>query len=214
MRVVPRSNEAINETWISDRDRFSYEGIYAADRLTRPMVREGGEWRKVDWQTALTRCANGLQAAGAGLDTLVSASATAEEQYLAARLTRALGSNSIDHRLRQVDFRGDGDDCCSRRSAWQSPMSKSSPGSWSWARICAWNCRCSRTGSGRRRESGAKVAFVNPAAFDYLFPGDRLRAIVVCPAGRRLGRGDCGHARSRCCPAWLCGRIKAATVHR
>jgi NADH-quinone oxidoreductase subunit G len=63
LRVVPRTNEAINETWISDRDRFSYEGVYAADRAQKPMIREGGDWREVDWKTALERTVAGLRKA-------------------------------------------------------------------------------------------------------------------------------------------------------
>jgi NADH-quinone oxidoreductase subunit G len=104
MRVVPRPNDAINETWIADRDRFSYEGVYSADRLEAPMVRENGEWKRVSWEVALETAAKGLQAAGAALATLASSSATAEELYLAAKLTRALGSSNIDHRLRPGGF--------------------------------------------------------------------------------------------------------------
>src|SRR5262245_61366264 len=104
MRIVPRANDAINETWIADRDRYSSEGIYSADRLEAPMVREGGEWKKVTWEIALETAAKGLKSAGANLATLASASATVEELYLLSRLTRSLGSNNIDHRLRQADF--------------------------------------------------------------------------------------------------------------
>jgi NADH-quinone oxidoreductase subunit G len=105
-RVVPRANEAINETWLSDRDRFSYEGIYAPDRLQRPMVRTDGQWREVDWEEALRVAADGLRAAGAGTGALVSPSATVEEGYLLQRLVRHLGAADIDHRLRRLDFRG------------------------------------------------------------------------------------------------------------
>src|SRR4051812_10952279 len=105
MRVVPRTNEAINETWIADRDRYSYEGIYSADRLSAPMVRDGTGWKQATWEVALETAARGLKAAGAELATLASASSTIEELYLLSRLTLALGSNNIDHRLRQVDFR-------------------------------------------------------------------------------------------------------------
>src|SRR5262249_8185050 len=105
MRVVPRPNEAINETWIADRDRYSYEGLYSGDRLEAPMVRENGEWKRVTWDVALERAAAGIKAAGAELATLASSSATVEELYLLSRLTRELGSANIDHRLRQADFR-------------------------------------------------------------------------------------------------------------
>jgi NADH-quinone oxidoreductase subunit G len=111
MRVVPRENEEINETWIADRDRFSCEGLYATDRARRPMVREGGSWRETDWETALEAAAKGLQKivreAGAGqLGFLVAPGATVEEAYLTARLARGLGSENVDHRLRRIDFRG------------------------------------------------------------------------------------------------------------
>ncbi|HTQ01187.1 MAG TPA: NADH-quinone oxidoreductase subunit NuoG [Casimicrobiaceae bacterium] len=113
MRVLPLENEAINECWLSDKDRFSYEGLNAADRLRTPMVKQAGEWKPVDWQTALDVVAQGLtdvvarQGPGA-LGALVSPHATLEEAALAARLVRALGSDNVDFRLRQTDFRGDG----------------------------------------------------------------------------------------------------------
>jgi NADH-quinone oxidoreductase subunit G len=108
-RAVPRENEAINETWISDRDRFSYEGLYTADRVTSPMVRIDGELVAVDWQTALAACAGALKESvdnhGAkSIGALASAQATLEEQFLLQKLMRSLGSNNIDHRLTQTDF--------------------------------------------------------------------------------------------------------------
>lgn len=104
-RVVPRANDDINETWIADRDRFSYEGVLAEDRLQKPMLREAGVWREASWEEALGAAARGLAAAGASLGTLVHPSCTVEEIHLAARLTRGLGSPNIDHRLRARDFR-------------------------------------------------------------------------------------------------------------
>jgi NADH-quinone oxidoreductase subunit G len=108
MRVLPLENEAVNECWLSDRDRFSYEGLDSDDRLTAPMVNDGGTWREIDWPTALERVAAGIkgvvaQHGGAALGTLVAPMATFEELALAARLARALGSENVDHRLRQVD---------------------------------------------------------------------------------------------------------------
>ncbi len=104
MRVVPRDNESINECWIADRDRFSYTALRSDRRITQPLLREAGELRPVDWDTALEAASARLAAAGSGLATLVGPQATLEEMYLAQRLTRALGSNHIDHRLTQVDF--------------------------------------------------------------------------------------------------------------
>jgi len=109
MRVVPRANEEINETWIADRDRFSYEGIYAADRLREPMMRVEGQWREVSWEIALEAAASLLREAreedGAGrIGFLAAPGATNEEAYLLGRLARGLGSHNVDSRLRQLDF--------------------------------------------------------------------------------------------------------------
>src|SRR5579863_5069051 len=104
MRVVPRENEAINEVWIADRDRFSYEGVYSPDRLLRPMVRHGGEWQESDWEPALMRAAEALKDHAPELGVLISPCATLEELYLAQRIARGLNSHNIDHRLRQRDF--------------------------------------------------------------------------------------------------------------
>ncbi len=105
MRVVPRENEALNEVWLSDRDRFSYLGLRAEDRLLHPMLREGDGWREAGWEEALELAAHALKAAGAELRTLVAPHCTLEEIYLSQKLTRGLGSPHIDHRLRQRDFR-------------------------------------------------------------------------------------------------------------
>ncbi len=109
MRVVPLENEDVNECWIADRDRFSYEALNSEDRLTRPMLKQGGEWKEVDWQTALEYVANGLQGVKAehgaqSIGALVSPHSTLEELFLASRLVRGLGSDNIDHRLRHADF--------------------------------------------------------------------------------------------------------------
>ena len=108
MRVVPRHNEDINETWIADRDRYSYEGIYSADRVQVPMMRIEGRWRESSWDVALAATASVLRAAaddGAGqIGFLGSPGSTTEEMYLLGRLARGLGSHNIDSRLRQQDF--------------------------------------------------------------------------------------------------------------
>ncbi|HEX5783267.1 MAG TPA: NADH-quinone oxidoreductase subunit NuoG [Burkholderiaceae bacterium] len=107
MRVLPFENESINECWIADRDRFSYEALNGADRLTQPMVKQGGEWRVVDWTAALEYVANGLSGiraehGAASIGALVSPHATVEEAHLASALVRGLGSQSVDHRLRHA----------------------------------------------------------------------------------------------------------------
>src|SRR3990167_7846344 len=109
MRVVPLENEDINECWIADRDRFSYEALNGDERLTSPMLKQGGEWKVVDWQTALEYIANGLKQIKAehgahSIGTLASPHSTLEELHLAACLMRGLGSENIDHRLRNAEF--------------------------------------------------------------------------------------------------------------
>lgn len=112
-RVLPFENDEINECWLSDKDRFAYEGLNSEDRLTAPMIRQGGEWKEVDWQTALEFVANGLRGIIAehgahSLGALASPHSTLEELYLLQKLVRGLGSDNIDFRLRQADFRADG----------------------------------------------------------------------------------------------------------
>ena len=102
-RIVPRTNEAINESWIPDRDRFSYEAIYSSDRLLRPRIKESGEWRDLDWEDALEAAADALKdSASTGL--LASPSATVEEGHLLSRLADHLGIANIDHRIERRDF--------------------------------------------------------------------------------------------------------------
>jgi NADH-quinone oxidoreductase subunit G len=110
MRVLPLENDAVNECWLSDKDRFSYEALNCDERLTAPMINDGGTWREVDWATALERVATGLKEiatrhGGESIGALLSPHATLEELALAARLVRGLGSDNVDHRLRQTDFR-------------------------------------------------------------------------------------------------------------
>jgi len=113
MRVLPLENEAINECWLSDKDRFSYEGLNSGERLTKPMLKQGGKWQEVEWQIALEYVANGLReiASISGADqigALATPTSTLEELYLLQKLVRGIGSNNIDFRLRQSDFSADG----------------------------------------------------------------------------------------------------------
>jgi len=108
-RVVPRENDSINEVWISDRDRFSYAGLHAEDRATKPLMKLNGEWVETDWNTALQYAVDGLQLvikenSADELACWIAPNATLEEHYLAQKLLRGLGSNNIEHRLRQTDF--------------------------------------------------------------------------------------------------------------
>jgi len=111
MRVVPLENEAVNECWISDRDRFSYEALNGDSRLTSPMIKQGGQWQVVDWNTALDYVADGLKRVkaefgAAGIGALAHPSSTNEELYLLANIARGLGSENIDHRLRHLGAAG------------------------------------------------------------------------------------------------------------
>jgi NADH-quinone oxidoreductase subunit G len=176
MRVVPRANEAINETWIADRDRYSCEGLHTADRARKPMVKQGGEWREVEWESALEAAAKGLQQVvrehGAGqVGVLVSPNASLEEAYLAARIARDLGSENVDHRLRRQDVRDQaGDPAAPLLGVPIADLERASA-------VLLVGCdprrevpiiaNRIRTGAVRR---AAKVAFVNPKPVDVLFP--------------------------------------------
>jgi len=112
MRVLPRVNEDVNEIWLADRDRFSYEALNSSERLLKPMVRENGKWRETDWSTALNVAVDGMQKVIAAhgpqsIGALASPTSTVEEFYLLQKLVRALGSGNVDHRLRQRDFSDD-----------------------------------------------------------------------------------------------------------
>jgi NADH-quinone oxidoreductase subunit G len=104
LRTVPRDNEAINECWLSDRDRYSHQGLYAKDRALMPMIRKGGELVETTWDDAITFVADGLRKNGADLGALVAPLTSCEEGFLLANLVRSLGSDNIAHRLRVCDF--------------------------------------------------------------------------------------------------------------
>ena len=105
MRVVPRDNDSINESWISDRDRFSYSAINHEQRATTPMIKQNGTWQETDWQTALQAAVDGIQKTNSEeVAGLISPMATLEEGYLFQKLMRGMGVNNIDHRLREQSF--------------------------------------------------------------------------------------------------------------
>ena len=109
LRVVPLENEEVNECWIADRDRFSYEALNSEARLTKPMLKQGGQWREVDWTTALEYVAQGLKCiskeqGASTIGALATEHSTVEELYLLTQLLRGLGSDNVDTRLRQSDF--------------------------------------------------------------------------------------------------------------
>ena len=172
-RVVPRENEAINETWISDRDRFSCHGIYTEDRLNVPMIKRDREWIEVTWQEALASAADAISGAvadeGDGLGILASPGSTLEEFYLLQRMAADLGTAHVDHRLRRTDFRDQQAD----------PV-------WPWLGSSIAGLEQLEgillVGSNLRTEvpilahrvrkaalGGADVGFVNPFDYEYLF---------------------------------------------
>ena len=169
-RIVPRSNEAINETWISDRDRYSYEGIYSSDRLRSPRVKEGGQWHAVSWEDALAKLAQTLRESnGEKVGILASPSATIEEAHLLTRIADYLGTANIDHRLRRRDFSDQGEDAqfpwlgcdiadienCDAVLMAGSNIRKEAP-------ILAHRLRKAAVG-------GAMVGFANSEVYDYHF---------------------------------------------
>jgi NADH-quinone oxidoreductase subunit G len=174
MRVVPRENEAINEVWLSDRDRFSYEGLSSDDRLAAPMIKVDGEWQTVDWETGLQAAVDGLRAVidahGADqMGVLVSPTATLEEMSLLQAIARALGINNIDHRLRQLDFT-DQDTAPLCPTLGQSVEALESVDA---ALVIGSNTRKDQPIAGHRLRkaamAGARVMFVNPVDYEFLF---------------------------------------------
>ncbi|MBD3815059.1 MAG: NADH-quinone oxidoreductase subunit NuoG, partial [Halothiobacillus sp.] len=115
MRTVPRDNDLINETWLSDRDRYAYTGLFTEDRLAQPMIKRDGQWHATDWDTALALVAEKIQSivqqqGAQALGGLISPNASLEELYLFQKIIRGMGSNNVDHRLRQTDFSADAGD--------------------------------------------------------------------------------------------------------
>ena len=111
MRVVALENEAINECWISDRDRFSYEGLNSKDRVTTPMVKQGGQWLETDWQSALDYVAHSLKTIASesgpqSIGALAHPISSTEELQLLQKMVRSLGSDQVETRLRQTDIHG------------------------------------------------------------------------------------------------------------
>jgi len=180
-RVVPRENDAINESWISDRDRFSCHGIYSDDRLLAPRVKKNGAWTDVSWQEALETAAEALgEAAHAGGDsigTLVSPSATLEEMYLLSRITRHLGSENIDTRLRRRDFRDQAADPVLPTLGCSIADLDTREG----VLVIGSNLRMEvpivahRVRKAARK--GASVAFVNPEPYEYFFKSEQLKLL-------------------------------------
>ena len=185
MRVLPEDNEAINELWLSDRDRFSYLGLKHEDRLQSPMIKQGNVWKETDWQTALNYAFEGLKTVikkdgVENIGALVSPSATVEEMYLTQKLMRAIGSNNIDHRLRQSDF-SDQDIAPQFPALGQSLTDLENNDAvllvGSWIRkdqpIAAHRIR-------KASLNGAKIMAVNPVDYDFNFAVEEK--VITSPA--------------------------------
>jgi len=175
MRIVPRPNDEVNETWIADRDRFSFQGMYSEDRLEKPLIRENGTWQETDWETALAAVADRLgrvarQHGGAQIGALAAPGSTLEEFHLLAKIARGLGSANLDHRLRRTDFRDEASDPiypslgCSIGELEQA----------SAVLVVGSNLRQDLPLIAHRIRKaalkGARISFVNPQRYDYLFP--------------------------------------------
>jgi NADH-quinone oxidoreductase subunit G len=175
MRMVPRENEDLNETWIADRDRFGFEGMYSADRVSQPMLRINGNLQAVDWEVALNAAAEGLQGVAAAdkaaTGYLASPMATLEELYLLAQIARGLGCSNIDHRLRQLDFRAQENEAAYPHLGLKIADVERLEG----VLVVGSDLRHEMPLLAHRIrkaaiKGGAQVAFLNPRRFDYMFP--------------------------------------------
>ena len=196
-RVVPQVNEAINETWLADRDRFSYEGIYSSDRLMTPRIKESGKWRDVSWEDALATAADGLKRADAESIGLIATPAiTVEEGHLLAQIADHLGTANIDHRVARRDVSDQDDDpiypslgCTIAEIEKQRAVLVAGSNIRSEAPIIAHRLR-------KAALAGATISFVNNVEYEYFFDvanylsGEglvqSLAGIAVAAAGKSL----------------------------
>ena len=176
MRVVPRENEAVNECWLSDRDRFSYEGLNSAERLTSPMIKRDGRWVEVNWATALEYVATELERVGtthgpAAIGALATAQSTVEELHLLQKLVRSLGSGNVDFRLRQTDF---SDDKSRKGTPWLG-MPVADINTLDRILVVGSNLRKEQPLLAQRarqavKRNGAQLSVINPVGDDFLIP--------------------------------------------
>ena len=176
LRTVPRDNEAINECWLSDRDRYSHEGLYADDRARMPMIRKNGELVETSWTEALAFVADRLRSSGADLGALVAPLTSSEEGHLLAQLVRGLGSDSIDHRLRQLDFSD-----APHASAFEMPVADLEKANVILLIGCNPRHEVPLLNHRLRKavNAGAKVHVINPLDFDFNF--DLASKQIVAP---------------------------------
>jgi NADH-quinone oxidoreductase subunit G len=192
LRAVPRDNEAVNECWLSDRDRYSHQGLYAEDRAIKPLLKDAGEWREASWDEALARAAQILRDNGADkLGVLVHPATSNEEGVLLARLAEALGTGNIDHRIAQLDL-SDG----AVAEAFARPVAEIEQAD---AIVIV--------GSNLRHElpllharirkavlRGAKVHVVNPVDFDFSFEVASRQIVAPSQLAHAVGRVALGDA--------------------
>ena len=209
LRTVPRDNEPVNECWLSDRDRYSHQGMYAADRLHAPEVKRNGQWQATTWDDALAVAAETLKKApGSDLGVLVHPATTNEEADLLMRLARGLGSAHVDHRLRQLDF---ADNAVATR--FELPVAEVSQvkaallvGSDLRHEMPLLNHRLHQA-----TKVGAKVFAVNPADFEFNY---KLAATSIVPpqgmADALLALAKAAVAAGASAPAALATAIGAA----
>jgi len=201
LRAHPRANEAINEVWISDRDRFSFQGLYSEDRLHRPLLKQKGSWREVEWSDALDFAARGIRettdADAERFAALLSPTATLEEHYLAQKITRGLGSGNVDHRLRQSDFRGDADE---PRVPWLGlPIADLEQ--LKGILLIGCNLRKEQPLLNHRLRkaalAGAAVACVNPRGYELNYAGSQLVRTPAAMAGAIAAIGKALKAKAK-----------------
>ncbi len=215
-RIVPRVNEAINETWLSDRDRFSYEAIYSSDRLTVPRIKEHGEWRDLDWEDALSAAADALRQADAEKVGLIASPAiTIEEGHLLSQIADHLGTANIDHRVGRRDVSDQDNDpiypslgCRIAEIETQDAILVAGSNIRMEAPIIAHRLR-------KAALAGASVNFLNSAEYEYFFDVanyasgaglvELLAGVAVAAAGRKAVPDSI---------ADICAGVKASAAQR
>ncbi|MET3929776.1 NADH-quinone oxidoreductase subunit G [Lysobacter sp. OAE881] len=188
LRTVPRDNEAVNECWLSDRDRYSHQGLYAEDRATVPMVKENGEWREASWEEALAKAAKILRDNAADQLGILAGPATSnEEGALLARLAEALGTGNLDHRIGQHDLSD-----AAHATTFAAPVADINHADV--IVIVGSNLRHELPLVNQRVRKawtrGAKVYVVNPVDFDFTY--DVAQKAIVAPSQIAATLGDDG----------------------
>ncbi|MDA7970902.1 MAG: NADH-quinone oxidoreductase subunit NuoG [Gammaproteobacteria bacterium] len=217
-RVLPRDNPEVNDCWLADRDRYSYQALHSPRRLTEPMIFRNGAWKKASWEDALQYTCDGLAAAAkngsddCGVAALSAYSSTLEEYYLLQKLARALGSNHIDHRVQQCDFRDDA-------HARPFPSSQIPPAEFDALRAALL------VGSNLRKEqpllavrlraavrAGARVCALNPIAYEQNFAAGAIVTGAALPAHLAAVCARIAAAARKTLPAAIARRAKAAKL--